>query len=117
MFELAGLHNAVAERGTVGHVGFTFEELLALDPDVIVVSRPLKMPEGPSGDRGGAAEKILYGEASLAGLRAVRERRVVSLPAWLFATGSHELVHGAEVLADEVEALLARLAAQSGAGR
>jgi iron complex transport system substrate-binding protein len=110
MFELAGLRNALAERGTGGHVGLTFEELLGLDPDVIVVSRPLKMPEGPAGDRGGASERLLYSEPRLASLRAVAERRVVALPAWLYATGSHEIVHGAEVLSDEVGALLERLA-------
>lgn len=113
MFELAGIVNLVAERGTAGHVGLSFEELLALDPDVIVVSQPLRMPEGPAGDRGGASEKLLLGEPALSGLRAVRERRIVRLPAWLFATGSHEMVHGAEVLSRELDALLARLSAES----
>jgi iron complex transport system substrate-binding protein len=117
MFELSGLRNLVAERGTAGSVGMTFEELLALDPEVIVVSEPLKMPEGPTGDRGGASEKLLMSEPTLAGLRAVRERRIVRLPAWLFATGSYELVHGAEVLSAELDALLERLGAASGDGR
>jgi iron complex transport system substrate-binding protein len=116
MFELAGLRNLVAERGSRAHPGMTFEELLALDPDVIVVSDPLKMPEGPTGDRGGASAKLLFGEPSLAGLRAVRERRVVALPAWLYATSSYELVHAAEELSRELDALLARLADGRDAG-
>jgi iron complex transport system substrate-binding protein len=110
MMERGGLRNLIAERGSRGHAGVAFEELLALDPDVIVVSRPLKMAEGPAGDRGGASEKLLYGEPSLAQLRAVRERRVVALPAWLFATSSHELVRGAEALEVEIDALARRLA-------
>ena len=109
MFELVGLRNLTAERGTVGHAAATFEELLALDPDLIVTSQPLKMGEGASGDRGGASGKLLRTEPMLAGLRAVREDRLVALPAWLFASGSHELVTGAEKLESEIEALLARL--------
>ena len=111
MMELAGLVNAVAEGGRQGHVGASFEDLLVLDPDVILVSRPLAMGAGHAGDRGGASERLLLSEPSLAGLRAVRERRIVSLPAWLYAAGSHEVVTGAEALADEVDLLLERLAA------
>lgn len=106
MFEIIGLDNLVTARG---HVPMTFESLLTLDPDVIVVSRPLKMGEGPAGDRGGASEKLLLSEPSLTNLRAVRERRIVSIPAWLFATGSHELVSGAEELERCVLALFASL--------
>lgn len=111
MFELVGLRNLTAERGTVGHAAATFEELLALDPDLIVTSQPLKMGEGSSGDRGGASGKLLRTEPMLAGLRAVREERILALPAWLFASGSHELVTGAEELERQVEELRARLAA------
>ncbi|MBM3990966.1 MAG: ABC transporter substrate-binding protein [Planctomycetes bacterium] len=112
LFELVGIRNLMAERGTVGHAGITFEDLLALDPDVILVSEPLRMGEGPSGDRGGAAERLLRSEVSLAGLRAVREDRIVALPAWLFATGSQELVSAAEELERRVEQLARRLAQQ-----
>jgi len=110
LFEVLGIVNLVGERGTVGHTGMTFEDLLALDPDLILVSEPLRMGDGPSGDRGGAAERILRGDPSLASLRAVREDRIVALPAWLFATGSHELVTAAEELERRVATLAARLA-------
>ena len=116
ILRLAGLRNAVAEAGRVGHVGLSFEALLVHDPDVIVVSRPLAMPAGAAGDRGGASEAVLLAEPSLAGLRAVRERRIVSLPAWLYATGSHEMVRAAEVLAGEVDALQRRLDAAPAGG-
>ncbi|MBM3988776.1 MAG: ABC transporter substrate-binding protein [Planctomycetes bacterium] len=110
LFEMLGIRNLMGERGIVGHAGITFEDLLALDPDVILVSEPLRMGEGPSGDRGGAAERLLRSEANLAGLRAVREDRIVTLPAWLFATGSQELVSAAEELERRVEQLARRLA-------
>lgn len=111
MIRLAGMLNAVAETGRTGHGPLSFEELMLLDPDVIVVSRPLSIPAGSSGDRGGASEAILRAEPSLAGLRAVREGRIVSLPPGLYACASHLIVAGAEALAGEVDFLLARLAA------
>ena len=109
LMRLAGLENLVASAGREGHVPVTFEELLVFDPDLIIVSLPLKQGAGHAGDRGGASSELLHSEASLAGLRAVREDRIIGLPAWLFATASHELVGSAEALADEVEALLLRL--------
>lgn len=113
LFEVVGLDNAMLARGLEGHGGITFEDLLALDPDLIVVSEPLRMGEGASGDRGGASERLLRSEASLSGLRALREDQLVALPAWLFATGSHELVSAAEELARRIDALDARTRAAS----
>lgn len=109
LMRLAGLENLVASAGREGHVPVSFEELLAYDPDLIIVSLPLKQEAGHAGDRGGASRELLHSEASLASLRAVQDDRIISLPAWLFATASHELVGSAEALADEVEALLPRL--------
>ncbi len=114
MIRLSGMVNAVAQSGRSGHGPLSFEELLLLDPDVIVVSRPLSIPAGQAGDRGGASETILFAEPSLASLRAVRERRIVSLPPGLYACASHLIVAGAETLAAEVDALLARLSARPG---
>ena len=105
VMRLAGCTNLVGEAGERGHVEIDFERLLLFDPDLILVSRPLKMGEGPAGDRGGASEAVLLSEPALAGLSAVRERRIVSLPAWLYASGSHELVTAAEYLADELDRL------------
>jgi iron complex transport system substrate-binding protein len=105
VMRLAGCTNLVAEAGLSGHVEIDFERLLLFDPDLILVSRPLKMGEGPAGDRGGASQAVLESEPALAGLRAVREGRIVSLPAWLYASGSHELLTAAEFLADELERL------------
>lgn len=104
---LTGMVNAAAEAGLEGAPTITFEELLALDPDLFLVSEPLKMPAGRAGDRGGAAQEVLLTTEALASLRAVRERRIVSLPAWLIAAGSHRVVRGAEVLAERVDRLLA----------
>lgn len=107
VLQLAGLDNAIAREGRGGHLELTFEELLRVDPDVIVVSAPLNTPVSHTGDRGGASEAILKGEPSLANLRAVRNHSIVVLPAGLFATNSHRMVKAAEVLLDAVEALTA----------
>ncbi len=110
MMKLAGLTNIVAEKGGEGHRTMTFEELIVLDPDLILVGEPLtETASGSAGDRGGASESILLSEASLKNLRAVREKRIVALPAWLFATDSQELVTGAEVLAERVDRALSTL--------
>jgi iron complex transport system substrate-binding protein len=103
ILRLAGLENAAA--GRVGHVSMTFEDLILLDPDVIVVSTPLHTDAGHAGDRGGASETVLYSEPSLAGLRAVRERRIARLAPGLFACASQRVVDAAETLVSELERL------------
>ncbi|MEO6710523.1 MAG: ABC transporter substrate-binding protein [Planctomycetota bacterium] len=108
---LAGMRNAMAERGADGHVQVSFEDLIALDPDLILVSMPLHQGEGTQGDRGGASQRLLETEPSLRELRAVQQKRIVALPPSLFATGSQSIVSGAEALAAAVDAMLAREAA------
>lgn len=114
VLRLAGLVNLVARAGRVGHLDLNFEGLIALDPDLIVVSAPLRLPPSAQGDLGGASERVLLGAPVLAHLRAVRERRIVALPAWLFATGSHELVRAAEALRDAVDELERRTKFEAG---
>jgi len=98
---LAGMTNAAAEAGRVSHVRFTFEELLLLDPDVIVVSAP----DGAGEDGGTAA--LLRSEPALASLQAVRNERIVPMPAWLYDTISQHIVTAAEVLVRGVDDKLA----------
>lgn len=109
---LAGIENLVATAGIDGNVGFTFEQLIDFDPDAIVVSDPIRADLGHTGDKGGAAERLLIEEAMLKDQRAVRDRRFLRLPAGLFASGSHGIVRAAEVLADERDRLLAEDAAR-----
>lgn len=109
---LAGIENLAASAGLEGNIGFTFEQLLSFDPDAIVISLPLRAERGHTGDKGGAAERLLVDEVMLKDLRAVRERRFLRLPAGLFASGSHGIVRAAEVLADERDRLLGRDAAR-----
>jgi iron complex transport system substrate-binding protein len=107
VLRLAGLTNACSAVGRQGHVKMDFEELLVLDPDLIVVGAPLRAEHGHAGDKGGASREVLLGEPRLASLRAVRERRIVELPPGLYACASHLVVEAAEVLAQRVDELAA----------
>lgn len=97
VMELAGLDNALAETGRTGHDAVDLEQLLDLDPDLYVVSKP--------SETYGVTRAYLEGEAALAGTRAVAGGAIAEVPANLYSTTSHHLVRAAEALADAVEAL------------
>ncbi|RKY22030.1 MAG: hypothetical protein DRQ55_02485 [Planctomycetota bacterium] len=90
---LAGLTNLAAETGRRGHVPVSFEELLVMDPYLIVVG-------GEVGDQqqSGTARLLLENEA-LSGLQAVRAGRVLVIDSWLYTTTSHHIIDAAEEIA------------------
>ena len=96
ILRLAGLRNLAADRD--GHVQVSFEELLVMDPDVLVVGSPADAQEP-----GGTLE-LLRNEPALAGLRAVAEDRLVVLDSWLYTTLSQHLLDAAEEVLDQLEA-------------
>lgn len=93
---LAGLDNAAADGDRSGPVRLSLEQVLALDPDVLVVQLP-------HGEVDRSTERVLAAE--LGTLRAVRDGRIVRLHPSLFSTTSHEMVRAAETLADAVASL------------
>jgi len=95
---LAGLANAAADRE--GHVRCSFEDLLLLDPDVLVV------PGADNPDERGGTETLVRDEPALASLRARRRGLVVTLPSWMYSTNSQHIVTAAEELARRLDALL-----------
>ena len=99
---LTGMSNAGAEGGRTGHVRCSFEELLALDPDLIVVSTRSE------GGGEGVSARILREEPGLANLRAVRLDRIVVLDAWLFSGVGPQVVAAAEQLAPLADAAMER---------
>ncbi|MFT7667370.1 MAG: iron complex transport system substrate-binding protein [Planctomycetota bacterium] len=100
MIELAGMRNAAAEAGIDRHPDIDFEQLLSIDPDFFLISKS----EGQSGS---GAEEILRNEPLLAGLRAIRENRILILPEYLYSCASQELLTAAEHLAEQADANLA----------
>ncbi|MEM7308125.1 MAG: ABC transporter substrate-binding protein [Planctomycetota bacterium] len=97
LITLAGLENAAAAAGRVDHVRTSFEELYALDPDFVLVG------DYRSGMEEGATKSFLQQAPQLAELRAVREGRILTVPARLFSASSQEIVAGAEELAAAVD--------------
>ena len=98
LFELAGLENAAARAGHVEYESLDLEGLLQLDPDVIVVDGVHGDSEAPP------TAAFLEAQDGLAGMRALRNGRVISLPTELFTTTSQEILRGAEALVQELEA-------------
>lgn len=109
MLRLAGLDNVAAQVGARGSFKLTFEDLLVLDPDLIVV--PARF-----GEQASATAELLRAEPSLRQLRALRRDGVVELHPRLFSTGSQEVVRAAERVAAAVDARLRR-GAIGGSGR
>ncbi len=95
---LAGCVNAAAAAGRAGHGRCSFEELLALDPDVLVV--PGTLADGELS----ATARLLRDEPALRTLRALGAGAVVILPPWLFDTVSQHIVTAAETLAAAIDA-------------
>jgi iron complex transport system substrate-binding protein len=89
--DLAGLDNAAGGAGITGHAPISSEQIVALDPDIVVVDAPV--------DGGRGSLQFLRENRTLAQLRAVREGQVIELPAALYATGSHHVVTAAEAIA------------------
>jgi ABC-type Fe3+-hydroxamate transport system substrate-binding protein len=94
---LAGLVNAAATAGHTGPVRLSLEQVLALDPDLLVVQQP-------HGEVDRSTERVLAQE--LAALRAVKQGHVIRLHPSLFSTTSHEMVRAAETLETQVTATL-----------
>ena len=95
MIRIAGMRNVAAELGKRETVPFTFEDIIAADPDVIVVP-------GRFGEQEASTYEVVIGEPSLQGVSAVRNVLVVRLHPRLFSTGSQEIVTAAEQLVAEV---------------
>lgn len=102
LFGLAGLRNGGAEAGIEGFGDMNHEILIDLDPDWILVGGSVENP-GHS-----ASRDFLLGEPVLQDLRAIREGRILMLPAELWSTTSHYLVDAAEGLVDQIEEIEAR---------
>lgn len=101
ILRLTGLANATSSAGHVGSVRIGFEELVAMDPEILVVPSAF-------GEEDGQTATLLRSEAALASMQAVKRNRIVSLHPSLFSTSSIEIVTAAEELSRSVDELLAR---------
>lgn len=92
---LAGLDNVAALAGIRGHAQVSIEQILAMDPDVLVVDAPVGQGHG--------TRQFLRESGTLGALRALAAGHVVELPQALYATGSQLVLDTAEVIADAVD--------------
>jgi len=94
IIQIAGAVNAAAEMNLKGHVRFTFEQLLKLNPDWLIVS----------GDEGmnSPQVKILMNEVTLAQLPALKNMRIAVIPDNTYSSISHYIVDAIEVLARQI---------------
>jgi ABC-type Fe3+-hydroxamate transport system substrate-binding protein len=98
LIEMAGMINASAEgKAGENHYPIDIERLTQLDPDLFLVG------VDPGG--GSPGRDFLRNESALAGLRAIKHGRIVTLPTALWTSSSHHLVTAAEQLAAAVDAL------------
>ncbi len=94
---LVGVQNAAAEAGIDGHRSLDFEQLITIDPDVIVVATPVR------GEGGSATKNVLSSTPALARLSAVKLGRIAVLSGALMSSDSPSLVDAAEALAAELD--------------
>ena len=90
----AGAENAATELNLKGHVNFSFEQLLKLNPDWIIVD----------GDHGfdSAQAKFLLTQSELEGLGPIKARRIAVVPDRYYSSISQYIVNAVEILARQL---------------
>jgi iron complex transport system substrate-binding protein len=96
-FSAAGLRNATAEAGISGTVKISEEQLLRLNPDLIVVAYGFAQDAG--------FREALLADPRFAPINAIRNRRVITLPSRALRTVSHHAAEGVEHLVIAVNSL------------
>ena len=94
IIRVAGGCNALAEWHLAGHVHFSFEQMLKLDPDVLLLT-------GEQGLDSPQVQALLH-EPALATLRALKERRIAVVPDRLLFAMSHHVADAVELLARQL---------------
>ena len=93
----AGLKNAAAEAGIKGHVKLASEQIMQINPDVILIA------SGYERDRG--FRQALENDAQLSAVRAVKEKRIVEVQARGVLTVSHHAADAVDALVEAVNRL------------
>lgn len=94
----AGLKNAAAEGGIKGHVKLTSEQVIQINPDVILIGA------GYERDRG--FRQLLETDAQLSPLKAIKEKRIIEVPARSVLTVSHHVADAVETLVEAINRLM-----------
>jgi iron complex transport system substrate-binding protein len=96
IFRAAGLRNAAVEAGFRGYVQVSEEQVLAMEPDYLVlVEHSINMQQ---------QKHWLTENPALAPLKAIREQRFLTLNEALLSTVSHRIADAVAELARQVHA-------------
>ncbi len=100
LLEAAGAEDAAAKAGMKGLAPITFEQVLRMDPDWLVIA----------GDNGldSPQARVVLNEPALQGLRAVKARRIAVVPARNFDALSQFMVEAVESLANQLHPISSR---------
>ncbi len=93
----AGLKNAAAEAGINGHVKIASEQIAHINPDVILI------PSGYERYRG--FRGLLENDSQLSAVSAIKENRIVEVPARSVLTVSHHVADAVETLIETIDRL------------
>ncbi len=95
---LAGFTNVAVEAGISGTGNMTYEQILALQFDAILVL-------GEEDLKTSSSAEVLVGATALAGVAPIQSRRFLVLPEALYASGSHTILDSAEEIARQGDQL------------
>lgn len=90
----AGFKNAAAEAGVKGHVKLAPEQIIEINPDVILIA------SGYERDRG--FRQALENDAQLSAIKAIKEKRIIEVQARSVLTVSHHVADAVASLIDAV---------------
>ena len=93
----AGLKNAAADTGIKGNVKTASEQILQINPDVILIA------SGYERDRG--FRQLLESDAQLSTLKAIKEKRIIELPARNVFTVSQHTADAVKALVEAINQL------------
>lgn len=93
----AGLKNAAAEAGIKGHGKIAAEQILQMNPDMLLIA------SGYERDRG--FRQLLEKDSQLSALKAIKSNRIVEVPARSVLTVSHHVADAVGTLVEAVNRL------------
>ncbi|MFT7616935.1 MAG: ABC-type Fe3+-hydroxamate transport system substrate-binding protein [Planctomycetota bacterium] len=105
VIKTAGLENAASDLNRNGAFAMSFEDLVVLDPDYIIIS------EGQDGSKS-STEKTLLSSPDLALLSAIKHKRFIRMPSNIMSASSQEMISASELLLDLWQAAEAKRASR-----
>ena len=97
LIRIAGLRNAAAEAGIIGNNKISIEQIIQIDPDVVLI--------GTGYQRDADFQKSLEKDPRFSTVKAVRGKRILALPSKYVLTTSQFIADGAVELSRRINAL------------